>query len=185
MTHQEALAVVSRGVPGISQPESLAVRCVAWHESNYGAGWKPPGQDSKNWGAITKAMPCDNGFMYGDSKPDGNGGVTAYTTCFRSYPTHEAAAADVAKYVLKANVRSALANGEGLRGVAEGMYRNGYYTGVKRTAEENINAYTSALERAQSTIVAATGERPIAASHRFPWGILLLAGMAIAARKYR
>lgn len=160
ITHTQALAIVTSADPTLTPAENLAVRCISWHESNYGGGWKPPGVGSNNWGAITKRMPCDEstGFMYQDSKPDGNGGVITYRTCFRRYPTPEAGALDVIKVALKPNVRALIAT-KGLRGCAEGMFANHYYTGVASTPEANIAAYTKALENAKRAILAETKER--------------------------
>jgi hypothetical protein len=160
--HAQARAVLAQVSPSLTPAESLAVRCVAWHETNYSRGWTGEGAGSHNWGAVTKAMPCDaaTGFLHRDSRPDPErpGEVLHYTTCFRRYPSAEAGAADVARHVLKANVREAIAKGQGLRGVAEEMYRNGYYTGTSHNPETNIQRYTTALEKAKRVITAATGE---------------------------
>lgn len=162
-THDEAKEIVD-AIPGLEPIDSLFVRMVAFFETNYGRGWKGAGVGSHNWGAITFAPrgeaseECAGGFAHEDSRFDPKAGkVVRYVTCFRSYPSDEAGAADVARVALKGNVREAIRTGRVSAGAAA-MFANKYFTGIKPTPDENIAAYTAALERAKATILAETGE---------------------------
>lgn len=162
LTHSEAKAVVDRALPDLTPAESLALRGVAVLESNYGAGWKPPGTGSHNWGAITMRPQTDGtcgpgGFSYGDSRYDPETGkVIKYTTCFRRYASHEEGAAHLARVMLKPNVKAAAAAGD-LHGVSAAMRENRYYLGTVPKPQA-IDAHHQRLRAAIDSIVAQTGE---------------------------
>lgn len=165
-THTQFRELISRVAPDLSPPESLAVRAVAWHETNYGAGWKGDGEGSRNLGAITRqalvkhedgTVECGpNGFAAGDSRNE-NGKVVQYQTCFARYPTFEDAARDLVSEVLKPNVR-AEANKRTLPGVAAAMRANNYYLGTAPTRDAQVDAYFQALRAAVAAITKETHE---------------------------
>lgn len=163
LDHEDAKEIVD-GLPGLEPIDSLFVRMVAFHETRYGRGWQGAGADSHNWGAITFAPKgeasesCAGGFAHEDSRFDAKAGkVVRYVTCFRSYQSDEAGAADVARVALKGNVREAIRTGRVSAG-ASAMHANRYFLGTKPTVDENVADYTRALERAKAAILAETGE---------------------------
>jgi hypothetical protein len=101
--------------------EAEASQSVGHHETGYGRYWKPPGQDSHNWGAVQTRGP---GFSYQDSSPD----TGVYTVNFKVYPDDIAGAQDFIHF-LHNDPMTALARGEGLVGFAKGMYGNHYFEG--------------------------------------------------------
>jgi hypothetical protein len=159
--HSEAKEIVD-GFLGVSPVESLFTRAVAWHETNYGAGWKEgEGAGSNNMGAITTANPDSLSFKHVDSRWDAKKGKKVeYTTWFKGYPDATAGLRDLARTVLKDNVRAALSNGD-VPGAVEGMYANKYFLGIHPDDASNIADYQDAASRALSAITAATGEPPI------------------------
>lgn len=164
LTHLQAKAMVD-ALPGVTRVASLFVRAVAWHETNYGAGWKPgEGAGSWNMGAITTAHPDALSFKHADSKFDPKAGrVVEYTTWFAGDVDARAGFARLAKLVLKPNVVAALATNDVLQGVA-GMYENGYFLGLHTHQNVegdklNIEDYYSAVAKAIATIGRETGER--------------------------
>lgn len=160
MKHTEAKDIVDSH--GLTPNESLFVRAVAWHETNYGAGWKTgEGQGSNNMGAITTSEPDSLSFKHVDSRFDPEKGkVVEYTTWFKGYPDADAGFRDLEKTALHANVKLALAQGS-VDDAADAMYDNGYYKGVHPDRESNVADYQNALSRAMSAITAATGEPAI------------------------
>lgn len=168
-SHLQFKELIERVAPELTPAESLAVRAVSWHETNYASGWRTPeARASRNLGAITRApitkledgsVICEPpNFAHGDSLRDPKTGkVLQYQTCFAGYETFEDAALDLVREVLKENVRS-FANRGSLRGVAKAMRKNRYYLGTAPTEAEQVDAYHSALERAVGDIVERTGE---------------------------
>lgn len=156
LTHVEAKEIVDRALPDLTPAESLAVRCVAVLETNYGAGWKRPGStDSLNWGAITGTYDGQY-FEHEDSRNDG-GTVVKYTTKFKKYPSHEAAAVDLARVMLKPNVRAACASGDFAK-ISVAMRENRYYLGVASTMQGQIAAHQKRMAECKAAILKATGE---------------------------
>ncbi len=149
--------------PELTPQESLAVRAVARHESNYGAGWgkglSTAGEGSNNWGAIT--MSCDSEgpkFVHKDSRFDSKlGQVVTYETCFRAYAMPEDGALHLIEVLLKPNARAA-ANRGNLYAFATAMRDNNYYLGTASTRKGQIDAYYKALRRNVDRIVTNTGE---------------------------
>lgn len=168
-SHVQFKELIERVGPTLSAAESLAVRAVAWHETNYASGWKTPeAKASRNLGAITRqpitkledgSVICEPpNFAHGDSLRDPKTGeVVQYQTCFAGYENFELAAEDLIREVLKDNVRK-MANAGSLRGVAKMMRKNRYYLGTAKTETEQVDAYLGALERAVGDIVERTGE---------------------------
>jgi hypothetical protein len=160
VNHKTAQAIVDSH--GLTPNESLFVRAVAWHETNYGMGWKTgEGAGSHNMGAITDPTPDELSFKHVDSRFDPKQGkLVQYTTWFKGYVDDDAGFRDLERTVLKDNVKEALASGD-VTGAVEGMYDNGYFKGVHPDRESNLADYQNAVSRALSAITGATGEAPI------------------------
>lgn len=165
MTHAQAKRIVD-AIVGVSAVESLFCRCVSWHETNYGAGWKPPGppnggQGSNNMGAITTLMPDRYSFRHQDSRND-TGEIIQYVTWFAGDPTPEQGFERLVHTVLKPNVREALRQND-FMGATTAMHENGYFLGTHSRATPltdrlNIEDYYAALVKACRLIGAETGE---------------------------
>jgi hypothetical protein len=155
--HSEAKTIVDSH--GLSPVESLFVRAVAWHETNYGQGWKPgEGLGSNNMGAITTANPDDLSFEHVDSRFDPKKGkVVQYTTWFKGYPDADSGFRDLEHTVLRDNVKEALARSS-VDDAVDAMYDNSYFKGVHPDRESNVADYQNAVSRALSAITGATGE---------------------------
>ncbi len=153
-------------VPGITKNESMFTRAVGWHETNYGMGWgttPPPngGAGSFNMGAITTNSPGPLDFQHKDSRND-TGEVITYTTWFKGYPTFTAGMQGLASFLLKPNVKAALAKGD-FPGAVAAMYANHYFLGIhpRNTPSgnaANVQDYVNAVMGAVSTFTAHTGE---------------------------
>lgn len=164
MDHLQAKQMVD-GL-GVTPAESLYMRAVSWHETNYGSGWKPPGDKSNNMGAIIAPHPDALSFTYQDSKFDaGTGGAKSYVAYFAGYPTPLAGMTALRDTLLKSNVKAALARGD-LYGAVGAQYMNGYFMGLhSHTTPEgnraNIDDYYAALSSALRQIYSATGEAAV------------------------
>lgn len=163
MNHKEAKILVDS--LGYTHNESLFVRAVAWHETNYGRGWKQPGgKEAHNWGAITSIQAGPPNFRAKDSSYEAG----QYETWFKGYIDDRAGVQDVYRHAVlgvpyhRADVQKALAEGN-LYAAVDGMYINGYYMGTHKHGEApgdiaNIQDYFGAVEKAIEAIVAETGE---------------------------
>jgi peptidoglycan hydrolase-like protein with peptidoglycan-binding domain len=175
MSDLEAKRIVdSIGEPmGLSPIERLAVRLVAKHETQNGAGWdaqhKPAprpelGAGSNNMGAITTTSTIPgNFFVHTDSRFDApTGKVITYETKFSRHSTPEGGFIELAQTLLfkngarRGNVANAMALGSLLE-LATAMRMNRYFLGIKPMAEA-IEDYRSALERRYQEIQTSTGE---------------------------
>lgn len=164
MDHDSAKALVDS--LGLTPAESLFLRAVSSHETNYGDGWKVGrGAGSNNMGAVmrpgsfgreTPLNPLD--FKHEDSRFDPKQGkVVKFIAWFKGYPSPIEGFADLSRILLKPNTKAAITTGSLMAGAAA-MFDNGYYTGIRKTRDENIADYTSALSRNLAKILAATGE---------------------------
>jgi hypothetical protein len=160
VNHKTAQAIVDSH--GLSPAESLFVRAVAWHETNYGQGWKTgEGAGSHNMGAITDPSPDELSFKHVDSRFDPKKGkVVEYTTWFKGYVDDDAGFRDLEHTVLKSNVKEALEVGD-VSAAVDAMYDNSYFKGIHPDRESNVADYQNAVSRAMSAITGATGEAPI------------------------
>jgi hypothetical protein len=152
--------------------ERLAVRLVAKHETQYGAGWDarhdPPrpafGAGSNNMGAITTTSTiAGNYFEHGDSRFDPKTGkVVQYVTKFSRHSTPAGGFRELAGVLLfqhgarRENVAAALAAGS-LLGLATAMRANRYFLGTK-PIQAAIEDYRAGLARRYDEIRAHTGE---------------------------
>lgn len=170
-----ARAKIATDKLGLTPAEGQFVRMVAWHETNYGQGWKAgEGAGSFNMGAITTTKPGPLDFQHKDSRND-TGQVITYTTWFKGYPSFEAGMQGLAMFLLKPNVKAALAKND-FRGAVQAMYDNHYFLGIHArntpvkpgTLEEraaagdgnaaNVLDYVRATQRAFTTFSRFTGE---------------------------
>lgn len=166
MNHQEAKELVDS--LGYTHNESLFVRAVSWHETNYGRGWKQPGgKEAHNWGAITTLTGGAPGFKAKDSSYDAG----QYETWFKGYPSDAEGARDVFRHAVlgvphrRSDVQKALREGDVYAAVG-GMYVNGYFMGIHEhhTAKGdigNIQDYFTAVMNAIQAIIVSTGEQHI------------------------
>jgi hypothetical protein len=158
--HTRAKAIVD-GL-GLTPNESKFTRMVAWHETNNGQGWpQGAGAGSFNMGAITTKTAGAPNFQHKDSRNDA-GKLVEYVTWFKGYPSFQAGMKGLADFLLKPNVKAALARND-FAGAVRAQYENGYFTGVNRRDtpegnEKNVADYIAATQRAWKTIAANTGE---------------------------
>jgi len=159
---------------GIGPTERLAVRLVAKHETQYGAGWdakhNPPrpelGAGSNNMGAVTTTSTIPGTFFeHKDSRFDPKTGkVVEYSTKFSRHATPAQGFEELARVLLfnpgttsrRDNVFRALQLGSILE-LATAMRMNRYFIGVKPIPEA-IEDYRAALQKRYEEIKASTGE---------------------------
>jgi len=135
----DALHTVQQ-LPGLTPGEQQYLLAVARGEGFYGLGWgNPPqpgliadqthalgltgteGAGSNNWGAV-QGVGSNGSFPHLDHSADGS----PYKGIFKRYLTPVEGAADVAKVLLKSNVRAAIAKGD-LRGAVYAQHDNRYF----------------------------------------------------------
>lgn len=150
---------------GLTENESLFLRCVARHETSYGSGWKSgQGLGSWNMGAVTTTSPDVYSFQHVDSRFDPRfGKVVTYTTWFAGYPSAKAGFLGLARVLLKDNVREALAKGDFL-GAVSAMYDNHYFLGLHTHENvegdrDNIEEYYKSVAANCDAIGRGTGEK--------------------------
>lgn len=164
ITHSQAKEIVDS--LGYTPIQSLFLRAVAWHETNYGGGWKVgEGAGSNNMGAITTTHPDALSFKHEDSRfDDAVGHVVEYTTWFAGDPTPATGFARLGTLLLKfPETRDALELNDILGGVT-GMYDQHYFLGLHTHANRNgdrlnIEDYYAAVAKAIETIGHETGEQ--------------------------
>lgn len=135
-----------------SEAELQYLLAVSRLESGYGDAWKGDGVGSNNMGAIqvTPAMVAAGVpfFETRDTHEDG----TPYIGRFRRYPSKHHGLIDLARVLLKPNVRAAIARGDGDAAVAE-QRRNGYF-------EAPLARYQAAMKNHHARLVAGAGLTP-------------------------
>lgn len=158
---------------GLAPIERLAVRLVALHETQNGAGWdaqhKPAprpefGAGSNNMGAVTTTSTDPaTFFVHTDSRFDpATQKVVEYTTKFSKHATPQDGFRELANTLLfkdgkrRANVSRALELGSLLE-LATAMRMNRYFLGVKPISEA-IEVYRAALAKRYEEIKKVTGE---------------------------
>lgn len=105
MRHTEARAIIKdawRSVFGRegTLSELQLAQAVGWIETAYGRAWKPPGQNSKNWGAVHAGASWKGPtFSYKESHPNENGISVPYMAGFRIYVSDLEGAADMIKRI--------------------------------------------------------------------------------------
>lgn len=140
--------------------ELQCLEAVAWLETSYGSGWKPPGADSKNLGAC-QAGPSWTGktFTYTDTHPKSDGTSVPYTVKFRYYDTWAQAAADLVKIVYVNAGRAlalAAAGREDTMAFSVALHDTGYYEGFGATVgireAHHHDAVVTAIRRQCATL---------------------------------
>lgn len=145
-----ALAAV-QAIPGLTPAEQQYLMTVAYGEGYYGQGWGSPsaltisesevamidpmaGVGSHNWGAVQGTGPAGS-FPHIDHHAN----HTPYVGNFKRYNSDTESAGDMAKILLKPNVRSALKAGD-LHVAVVAQKANGYF-------EDTIEHYYAAVLR--------------------------------------
>lgn len=127
-------------LPDLTPGEQQYLLTVARGEGFYGLGWRNPpqpgiiadqthalgltgteGADSNNWGAV-QGVGTAGSFPHLDHHADG----TPYKGLFKAYKTPVDGAADVARVLLKPNVKAAIAAGD-LHGAVYAQHANRYF----------------------------------------------------------
>lgn len=167
LTHAEMRAILAAafarrfGRSG-SRCELQCLQAVAWLETSYGAGWRPPGDQSKNLGACQAGSSwAGKVFSYTDTHPTSTGQNIPYTVNFRFYDTWEAAADDLVKIVYVNNHRESArvaAAAEDTRGFSEALRTTGYYEGFGATVGDRISHHHDAVVSAIRKQCAALNE---------------------------
>jgi hypothetical protein len=111
------------GAGKYTEAEIQYTLAVARGEGYYGLGWKAgQGAGSHNWGAVQGQGPAGS-FMHLDHHADG----TPYHSPFKAYNSDEEGFLDMARILLKPNVRNIL-NGTGsLRDAVYAQHSNRYF----------------------------------------------------------
>lgn len=184
MNHAEARQHTVRGFKlaigrDPSTVEAQLAQGVGWLETQYGQGWKPPGNTSFNMGAIQAGRPpCDpaKSFLYTDTNPTSGGGSIPYAVCFKKYPTAGDGFADLVRQIylsagLTANdapppkphhrgkemLAAALAHD--IYAASTALYDGSYYRGFGATREVRIAHHYRALRSAVNRAAAALSEK--------------------------
>lgn len=135
-----------------SEAEIQYLLAVSRLESGHGDNWKGAGVGSNNMGAIqvTPAMVAAGVpfFETTDTHADG----TKYVGRFRRYPSKQHGLIDLARVLLRPNVRAAIARGDGDAAVAE-QRRNGYF-------EAPLARYQAAMRDHYAKLIAGAGLKP-------------------------
>lgn len=163
MNHTTARAIITsaffrRFGRNPTRPEAQLVQAIGDLETDYGRGWKPPGTDSHNWGAI-QAHSGWRGptFSYFDTKPQPDGTSKRYEQAFRAYATDEEGASDLIRTVYLADFANTNRDRElvvlpraragDTLGFSTGLYDTGYYEGFGRDKAERIRHHHAAVLR--------------------------------------
>lgn len=124
----------------LSEAERQYLLAVARGEGYYGLGWTAgAGQGSHNWGAVQGTGDAGS-FPHLDHHADG----TPYTAPFKAYSSDAAGAGDMARILIKPNVKAALAKGS-LRQAVYAQHSNGYF-------ELDPEKYLSAVMKNYNTL---------------------------------
>lgn len=146
-------------------PEAQIIQGVAWLETQYGQGWKPPGNTSFNMGAIQSGKPpCDpaKSFLYTDTNPTSSGASIPYAICFRTYPGPGEGFADLVRVGYKIHGRQVVldaAHRGDIYGASAALYDTSYYRGFGSTREVRIAHHYRALRSAVNRAAAALSEK--------------------------
>ena len=146
-----------------TRPEAQCVQAVGWLETGYAQYWRPPGNDSWNWGAIQAGSAWSGAvFTYTDTHPNADGSSTPYQIAFRKYPTAVDGANDLVRTVYQTNGRDKLvlpaASVGDTLAFSRGLYASKYYEGFGRTAAERITHHHTAVLNACVLMARAIGE---------------------------
>jgi len=143
-----AYELAKRSAPTLTEPEIQYSIAVSRGETFHGRGWKGDGVGSHNWGAVQGTGPAGS-FSNKDHHADG----TAYTGKFKRYQSDEQGFLDMARILLKPNVREALARGS-LRDAVFAQHSNRYF-------ELAPEKYLQAVLRNYAALTTNTGWQPL------------------------
>lgn len=163
-TDKAAYEIVKK-LPGLTEPQRQYLMAVARGEGFFGRGWGNPssatikasqaygltgyeGQGSNNWGAV-QGKGNAGSFQHVDYHADGK----PYTAAYKRYATPEDGAADMARILLKPNVKAALDRGS-LRDAVFAQHSNRYF-------ELAPEKYLSAVLRNYGTLSTNVGWKEI------------------------
>lgn len=152
-------------IPGLTLAEQQYLLAVARGEGFYGLGWgntkamsyqrtledairlgvdPQAGVGSNNWGAI-QGKGSAGSFPHIDHHADGS----VYVGDYKKYLTNTEGAADMARILLKPNVRAAIARGD-LKAAVEAQRANGYFELAAdqylKAVKRNYDALTQSLK---------------------------------------
>jgi hypothetical protein len=140
-----AYKVAQRAGAKLTEAERQYVLAVARGEGYYGLGWKPgEGAGSHNWGAVQGVGPAGS-FQHLDHHADG----TPYHTAFKAYHNDDEGFQDMARILLKPNVKAALNGSGSLHDAVYAQHSNHYF-------ELDPKKYLAAVVKNYNTL-AATG----------------------------
>jgi hypothetical protein len=140
-----AYEVAKRAAPEMPEQHRQYVLTVARGEGYYGRGWKQgQGAGSHNWGAVQGSGSAGS-FPHIDYHADG----TSYTGYFKAYQTDEEGFLDMARILLKQNVKQALDRGS-LKKAVYAQHDNRYF-------ELAPEKYLDAVTRNYKTITDSVG----------------------------
>lgn len=135
-----------------SRSELQCLQAVAWLETSYASGWKPPGDGSWNFGAMQAGASWGGAsFSYTDTHPLSDGTSRPYTVKFRAYASAEAGVEDLLKIVFVARGREAARVAAAKADVAAfsaALHATGYYEGFGATVGERIAHHADAVRKA-------------------------------------
>lgn len=124
-------------------------------ETTYGTGWKGPGVDSFNMGAIQKGTGwTGDTFVYTDTHPNDDGTSTPYRIEFRKYRNKVEGWEDLAKVAYVNRKRATVkveAHANRTYGVSSELHRTGYYEGFGATVDDRIRNHYRSLARSLNT----------------------------------
>lgn len=134
---------------------------VSLGEGGYGSGWKGECANSNNWGAIqAHRPPCGPGTCLNiDTHPTSSGVSVPYEMCFKAYATPTDGAYDFLRVLYtgkRAGVLEQASRGSA-RGVAEEMYKTGYYEGWGATVEQRKDNYAKGILKNALRVATASG----------------------------
>lgn len=142
--------------------ELQCLQAVAWLETSYASGWKPPGAGSWNFGACQAGAGWRGAtFTYVDTHPTSDGRNVPYSVKFRAYPSAVDGAADLVKIVyVNAGREKALkaARAGDTAGFSAALHETGYYEGFGATVGERIAHHHEAVVKAIRRQCQAIGE---------------------------
>lgn len=139
-TDEWAYQVSKAAMPVLSEAERQYALTVARGEGFYGRGWKGDGTGSNNWGAV-QGVGSAGSFQTTDHHADGS----AYVGTFKRYNSPEEGFADMARILLKDNVKGALKKGS-LKDAVFAQHSNRYF-------ELEPSKYLEAVKRNYNVLV--------------------------------
>jgi hypothetical protein len=148
--------IIRSTFPGFNTAQRQIVGAIGYFESRFGVqgAFAPGGKPTYNWGAVTGS---GNAGSIQAQDHDKNGKLI--TVNFRKYLTAKDGLLDFAKIWAKPQAEMLQLAGNGdAQGVAERMFRNGYYVGFGDTEAQRIGGYAKAIYGAAKAYAAVMKE---------------------------